>query len=349
MKTVKFYALCCRNLNAVKRHAQYIPKEDLVIVINTQNEEFKTQATDYCIEESIEHYITESDGTPSTGKNSVFNLFKSSDYDYAVLIDGDDFVTPHGVWAYKQIANHEDAIDVLALEYQYGIWCETGYNLHIGSAGTFEDYYADPYLGVQDKTNASAIHGHGTRCFLKTYDWWQQALNGKVVSVFDEFSKKFSDVHMRWANLCYSYISKWETHFRLVMFSKKAVNTYVHNTDFMCGEDTLLYLDYKDAHVKGKLKLAHLFDRYPTYVYDCRVDGIIRQEQDDINPETELYQPDYGWYKWLNKLSDKYEEYESLGKMHSNQIDRIDLELPEDYKPNVLGLVNYPGKQEIKY
>ena len=110
------------------------------------------------------------------------------------------------------------------------------------------------------------------------------------------------------------------------------------------AKDTLLYLDYKDAHVKGKLKLAHLFDRYPTYVYDCRVDGIIRQEQNDINPETELYQPDYGWYKWLNKLSDKYEEYESLGKMHTDQIECITLELPEDYKPNVLGLVNYPGK-----
>ena len=349
MKTVKFYALCCRNLKALKRHQQYVSADDLAIVINTLDEEFKSIAVQHCVDNNLEHYVTESDGTPSTGKNSVFDLFAESDYDYMVLIDGDDFITPHGVWAYKQIANSEEAIDALALAYQYGIWPESGYDPSLSQLADTKEHVLNPYLGVKDKFDAASIPGYPSRCFLQTKKWWEDSKSGNTIDKFDEFSEKFSDVHKRWANLCFKYISNWETHLRLVMFSKKAVINHRHNTDFVCGEDTLLYLDLKDAHVNGSLKLKHLFDRYPTYVYDCRVDGIIRQEKDKVNPETGLYQPDYGWFHWLEKLADKYEEYETLGKMHEREIDYVDLPIPEEYTPNVLNLVNYPGSPTVKF
>ena len=35
MAKLKYYALCSKNINAAKRHLARIPKEDLVIVINT--------------------------------------------------------------------------------------------------------------------------------------------------------------------------------------------------------------------------------------------------------------------------------------------------------------------------
>jgi len=38
-----------------------------------------------------------------------------------VLIDGDDFVTPHGVWTYKELAQSPRCPDAVALEYQYVI------------------------------------------------------------------------------------------------------------------------------------------------------------------------------------------------------------------------------------
>ena len=40
--TVKFYALCCRNTEALKRHIETIPKEDLIVIINTLDSDFET-------------------------------------------------------------------------------------------------------------------------------------------------------------------------------------------------------------------------------------------------------------------------------------------------------------------
>ena len=42
--TVKFYALCCRNTEALKRHIETIPKEDLIVIINTLDSDFETDA-----------------------------------------------------------------------------------------------------------------------------------------------------------------------------------------------------------------------------------------------------------------------------------------------------------------
>ena len=96
MTKLKYYALCSRNLYLTKRHLAKIPKEDLVIVLNSLNEQYLSEAESWCIENSVEYYITKSDGTPATGKNSVFDLFLKSDNDYLLecgvftksLIDG---------------------------------------------------------------------------------------------------------------------------------------------------------------------------------------------------------------------------------------------------------------------
>ena len=65
--------------------------------------------------EGIEHYVTESDGTPATGKNSVLRLFLESDNEYMVHVDGDDMITPYGRNLYRTAA-HTDAPDVICLQ-----------------------------------------------------------------------------------------------------------------------------------------------------------------------------------------------------------------------------------------
>ena len=96
MGKLKFYALCSRNTRALSRHARKdrsgIPREDLVIVLNTLDKDFKEEAIEWCDKNDVEYVVTESDGTPSTGKNSVLDLFLKSDNDYMVLIDGDDLL-----------------------------------------------------------------------------------------------------------------------------------------------------------------------------------------------------------------------------------------------------------------
>ena len=59
-----------------------------------------------CVSEGIEHYVTESDGTPATGKNSVLRLFLESDNEYMVHVDGDDMITPYGRNLYRTANTH---------------------------------------------------------------------------------------------------------------------------------------------------------------------------------------------------------------------------------------------------
>lgn len=374
MKKVKFYALCCRNIFAVARHQRYIPKEDLVIVINTIDDDFKNEAVAYCTDNSIEYYVTESNGGPSKGKNSVFDLFQASDNDYMVLIDGDDFVTPHGVWTYKQLAQNDDCPDALALEHQWGIYADKGYSpamLNLMSTGAV--HAGNPGIGCSDPLDMDSIHGAMVKPFYRKESWWRDAMDGQIVKTVDgdDHSLAFHNLYKEWAKLCYKYISTRESHLRLVMFSKKLVNlNFRFNLDFRIGEDTLLYLDLKRAHLNGQIVMKHLFDRYPTYIYDQRIGGLVWNEKDAYGAENTT---DYGWYLWLRKLTDEYLKYETNGIMSTDVIPRLtvkthyvyeqtvdpdwyegkvytwDIEWPETYKPDLCNLVTFPGKKTVEY
>ena len=65
------------------------------VVINTQDKEFERKMVEYCNWTGIDYEITESDGTASTGKNSVFEVFhKKKEFTHLIQIDGDDFLYP---------------------------------------------------------------------------------------------------------------------------------------------------------------------------------------------------------------------------------------------------------------
>ena len=104
--------------------------------------------------------------------------------------------------------------------------------------------------------------------------------------------------------------------------------------------------------------MKHLFDRYPTYVYDCRIGGVVSIEKDRNGH-------DIGWYDWLLVLTDAYDDLEAAGKMHTSRLPELkvhtytapddtftasdwDIVWPEGYIPDVDSLVNYPGKRIIK-
>ena len=352
--TVKFYALCCRNTETLKRHIETIPKEDLIVIINTQDADFETAAVSWCTSESIEHYVTVSDGTAATGKNSVFDHFATTDADYMVLVDGDDYLTSHGVWTYKQIAALDTPPDVLSLEYQIGITNAQNYDPKLCGV------YDIPLPGVNQDPNT--VPGLVIRPFKFPLQWWTTARAGTQVQVEpgdDGFSAALADVHQRWANHCYDYINNWEVHCRMVFFSKAAVNTGLRfDPVHIVGEDTVLYFEYKHLHNQGSLVMKHLFDRYPTYVYDTRIGGVVEAEKDKNGH-------DVGWLNWLTILTDKYDELEAAGKMHSEKLPELkvhtytapedtftasdwDIVWPDNYVPDVDKLVNFPGVRTIK-
>ncbi len=342
---------------SLKRHSTYIPKQDLHIVINTQDEGFKASAIDYCSSEGIEYTVTVSDGTPATGKNSVLDLFKDSDNDYMVLVDGDDFITPHGVVTYKKLAQATTPPDIAAIEYQFVL--SKNYGQAKGHDISVIDLIKNPYHGCSDKKNFNTITSLGCRGFQQPKRWWKKAREGHYITTTrgDKYLDEFGSIHKRWANHCYSYINNWETHCRLVWWSKKAAqNTLRFDSSYVVGEDTLLYFEYKHEHFNNNLVMKHLFDRWPTYVYDCRVDGIVQahRHKDGIM--------DRGWMLWLKKLADKYDELETDGKMHEERLPYItvctdpyapdadtsaDVVWDLDYKPDICKLVLFPGKEKV--
>lgn len=65
------------------------------IVINTLNKEFEEKMIDHCEWIGLNFSVTECDGTPSTGKNSVFDVFASKEeFTHLIQLDGDDFLYP---------------------------------------------------------------------------------------------------------------------------------------------------------------------------------------------------------------------------------------------------------------
>ena len=116
---MKFYILVNRKLEYLKDHLKTIPRSDQVVVINSLDNDFIDQASAYCQEMSIEYYVTESDGTAATGKNSVMKLFLESDNEYMVQVDGDDKITDYGYKSYKALSRHKNPPDLVVIRNQF--------------------------------------------------------------------------------------------------------------------------------------------------------------------------------------------------------------------------------------
>lgn len=69
-------------------------EHEVKVVINSKDESFVSDMTTYCLGKKINFEVTVSDGTASTGKNSVFNVFNNTDYTHLTQLDGDDIFYP---------------------------------------------------------------------------------------------------------------------------------------------------------------------------------------------------------------------------------------------------------------
>ena len=213
-----------------------IPLEDMHVVINSLDNHFVNVASHYCSKMGIKYTVTESNGTPSKGKNSVLDIFNESDSDYAVMIDGDDFLTPHGVNVYNEIAQMVNAPDVVCLSNQLGFL----------KANPKDDltqivYTHFPHSGWVD----SILAADNTNKWLKWYVYTYFYVNNKAIMN------------------------------RVVMISKKACQ-YRFDEEMEVGEDTMQFLLLKDAHFRGELQAIQIDDEIPTYIYDQTKYGVLQ-------------------------------------------------------------------------
>jgi len=89
---------------------------ETVAIINSQNQEFVSQFSEWCEKENVKYKITQSNGTPSKGKNSVLNFLQNSNYDGLSLTDGDDLFYPTGAIQIEKHMKHHPGTDVLIVK-----------------------------------------------------------------------------------------------------------------------------------------------------------------------------------------------------------------------------------------
>lgn len=270
---------------ALKRHLRTIPKNNLYVVINTLNPEFSSRASEFCQQEGIEYAVTESDGTPATGKNSVLDIFMNSSNDYGVFIDGDDYITEWGYKVYTTLATGKKVPDVVALINQKGIKRDIV-------------NWVVPPENDGPETDPESIVGCEFYPFKRDPEWWRNLL-----------WLPRDNAMYKWAVQCQKYIMPEETHLRITWLSKKAVKMFRYNNKFKIGEDTLMYLNYKKAWADGLIDLVHYDEeKAPTYIYDSRVAGIVATVEGEGEDNKNSLE-------WVKLLQEEYNKYEVEGRM----------------------------------
>lgn len=86
---------------------------DILVVSNSLDTSYAQKAQKVAEQFGCQFIVTESNGTPGRGKQSVLDYFNTTDYDYLIPVDGDDYIFDSGISRIIDIVS-ENRYDVLA-------------------------------------------------------------------------------------------------------------------------------------------------------------------------------------------------------------------------------------------
>tara|TARA_B110000503_G_scaffold138658_1_gene225284 strand:- start:165 stop:1196 length:1032 start_codon:yes stop_codon:yes gene_type:complete len=293
----KFYVLTSENLEALQRHTSVeysnIPKDQIEVVINTLNKDYQKEAEDYCKSERIVYHVSSSNGTPARGKNSVFDIFLASDNEYCVLIDGDDFLTRHGVWMYQHLAGLETPPDAVCLTEQ---------------------------VSFRNFPNGVGLVKPFTMNYEELFNFNYYKMFKEKVGLSHEKSVYFESLHTKYYKQQQKYSEGAEVHCRVTWFSREAAK-FRFDESLRIGEDTLQMLRLKHEALEGYLTFYSTDERPATYIYDERTDGIVMRES-HINSE----------FEWMDTYLVALEKLKVEGRLHKNTLlPELKIDYPENY------------------
>ena len=109
--------LTSRDVDKLKRCIESVLPQtsDVVVVCNTLDFSFVEQARSVAEEYNVEFLVTESNGTPAKGKNSVLEIFRSRSHDYYMQVDADDYLAPDALTKLSKIVGQNPEVDVVVL------------------------------------------------------------------------------------------------------------------------------------------------------------------------------------------------------------------------------------------
>lgn len=330
---MKFYVLTTRNMKCLKRHTHprysAIQKEDLVVVINTLDAEYESQAKQWCVNEGVEYHITESNGTAARGKNCVLDVFMESDNDYFVLIDGDDYLTQHGVWMYKAVAQQESPPDVIVLKEQIAlVWDRELVNTWLKRIGADQDNLKlgeVPEEYVKVKPHKIFKLPSDNNCD-DSKDGWNGIISGLTAD--QHLSKAAKMELITYYSKQMKYSESGEAHCRVTWCSKKAA-VHRYREHLSVGEDTIYFYVLKNEQYHGRLTVLCNVENPPTYVYDTSNPGVV----------CEVGEFGTNNMKWVIPFNEEMRSVEREMILHNNyNLPELEVDYPPDYDPEVFSI-----------
>ena len=216
--------LTSRDVEKLKRCIESVLSQtsDMVVVCNTLDFSFVEQARGVAEAYNLEFLVTESNGTPAKGKNSVLEIFRTRSHAYYMQVDADDYLAPDALSKIATIVDDNPDVDVVGLV--------DGFVTCNGSATTSNAFLSDG---------------------KKVFEFADVQGTNKLRLA--ELGKLLSN------NLQYN---------RMLLYSKKAINTFNFDEKFIGSEDIVAsYKLYYNPDINYVLTNVHL------YVYDLEDSG----------------------------------------------------------------------------
>jgi hypothetical protein len=109
--------LTSRDVEKLKRCIESVLPQtsDVVVVCNTLDFSFVEQARIVAEAYNLEFLVTESNGTPAKGKNSVLEIFRSRSHAYYMQVDADDYLASDALIKLDKIVTENPDVDVIGL------------------------------------------------------------------------------------------------------------------------------------------------------------------------------------------------------------------------------------------
>jgi len=298
----KYYVLTSNSVENLARQFFTLRYNDVVVVINTLDKEYEKTAIDYCVKHGIEHHITRSDGTPATGKNSVLDLFLSSENEYMVQVDGDDIITAYGRNLYRTIALSPNAPDVICLynqlclnKFKPDLWDSQYDSRSVKIKGWFIPKYLTPAYPHDYETDATFADLIPERLAHMYMDFFGTS---------PEEAAHWAEVRIRLNRFFREYGERYETFNRMTFLSRKAASVMRYDPEYMIGEDNLQFYRLKKLAYEGELDMRMRNERWAfSYVYMNDTESITKEFKEDGSLKVS-----YAWMipveDGLNKLKD---------------------------------------------
>lgn len=290
---MRFYVLVSYSPLMFEETLRGLPRDKTQVVINTLGDE--QALINLCDYYEVPYVITESDGTPATGKNSMIDVFLDSDDEYGVFIDSGDIITPTGVSYYQRLARHPKAPDLLVLYKQVGV-----------SKINIDMLYPDMNEGefpTEWRANYPMDKNVHEICLMteeELYDYLKYQGNIKGEDELRRQAKERFIFHT-YMN-AYSECNEYMT--RMVFMSRKTAMLVDYDNSLTIGEDTVQYMKLKKLSQDRLLRVFKKQDgleEAPTYI--------------TVQDKNSITAPGILTWDWCVPLNRKLEEMDVNGEL----------------------------------